>query len=326
MMSPEKFQDSLKGPISLVMTPFKENGDLDVTALKEMLKHLVKKFKGKDVVFLAGGSTGEFYALNDEEYKLYVKTVVEAVNGEIPLLIGTARAATRYTIEASKYAQDAGADGLLIVNVFYHPTFEECIYNHYKEIANSLKIGIVIYNNPMTTKLYIYPDLMKRLSKIDNIIGLKENTNNPMLFYRMFKTIDPKDMKVFTGLGETMFKYTALVGDRAFVCDIANYVPDIAFSIYDAAVARDYDKMAELIDKIDPVYQFIGKLGKKYGPVPSPITNYLQLDGIPIYQSVIKEAMKLIGLNVGKVRGPMYNLNKEEVNELRSILKLVGAL
>lgn len=326
MMSPSELKDNLKGPISLVMTPFKENGDLDYSALKEVLVSLVKKFKGKDVVFLAAGSTGEFYAMNDEEYKLYVKTVVEAVNGEIPVLMGAARPGTRWAIETSKYAQDAGVDGIMMVNTYYHPTNEECIYNHYKEIAGSLEIGLVIYNNPLTTKLYIYPELMKKLSKIDNIVGLKENTSNPMLFYRMSKTIDPKDMKMFTGLGETMFRYTSLIGDRAFVCDIANYVPDIAFGIYDAAVAKDYDKMNALVDKIDPVYQFIGKLGKKHGPVPSVITDYLQLEGIPIYQSVIKESMKLIGLNAGKVRDPMYNLNSDEIDELRGILKLVGAL
>jgi len=322
-LTPYELKNKLRGIVSLVMTPFKENGDLDVQTLREVLKKQVKEFKGKDLVFLAGGSTAEFYAMNDEEYKLYVKTVVEAVNGEIPVIMGTARCGTRYTIEASKYAQDAGVDGIMVVNSFYHAITEECVYQHYKEVAGSVDLGVVVYNNPMTTKLYIYPDQMKRLSKIDNIVGLKENTSNPMLFYRTFRTIDPKDMVVFTGLGEVMFLYTAVLGCPGFVCDIANYVPEIAFGIWDAAKARDFTKLVSLIDKIDPVYRFIGKVAKQNGPISSVKTDYLSFAGTPIYQSVIKEAMKITGNDVGKVRGPMYNLSNEEIEELKGIIKTI---
>jgi 4-hydroxy-tetrahydrodipicolinate synthase len=325
-MSPHQLREKLKGVITLVMTPYKKNMDLDLVALREMLRFQVKKFKGKDVVFLAGGSTSEFYAMNDDEYKIYVKAVVEAVNGELPVILGSARAGTRYTIEASRYAQDAGADGVMVIMPYYHPVTEECLYEHYRAVANALKIGVTVYNNPMPSKLYIYPELMKKLSKIDNIVGLKENTSNPMLFHSLMKAIDPEDMVVFTGLGENMFQYTAILGARAFVCDIANFVPDIALGIYDAAVARDYVKMTALVDKVYPVYQFRGKIAKKRGPVPSVITDYLGAAEVPIYQSVVKEAMKLTGLDIGKVREPMYNLNDEEIGELRGVLKSIGVL
>lgn len=325
-MSAHQLREKLKGVITLVMTPYKKNMDLDLGTLKEMLKFQIKKFRGKDVVFLAGGSTSEFYAMNDDEYKIYVKTVVEAVNGELPVIMGSARAGTRYTIEASRYAQDAGVDGVMVIMPYYHPVTEECLYEHYRKVADSVKIGVTIYNNPVPSKLYLYPEVLRKLSKIDNIVGLKENTSNPMLFYSIMKSIDPKDMAVFTGLGENMFQYTAILGARAFVCDIANFVPDIALGIYDAAVAGDYAKMTALVDKVYPVYQFRGRIAKKHGPVPSIVTDYLGAGEVPIYQSVVKEAMKLTGLDIGKVREPMYNLNDEEVGELREILKSIDVL
>lgn len=323
-MTYDKLRKSLKGPVHLVMTPVTANEDIDYVVLKELIKTNIENFKGNDCVFLAGGSTSEFYGWTDEMFKKYVNVVVEAVNGAFPVVFGTSRPGTRYSIEMSKYAEAAGADGVMIVNSYYHPVTDECVYEHYKAIADSVKCGVVIYNNPMTTKLFIYPDMMKRLSKIDNIVGLKENTDKPGMFYRTYKTIDPNDMTVFTGLGETFFQYTALHGSRAFVTDLCNFLPKKAFAIYNAAKAEDFKKLTSLIDELDPLEQFKGKVAAKQN-VSTAFSTYLPVGGVPIYQSVIKESMKIVGLPIGKVMRPMYNLNSGEIAELKGILKSLGA-
>ena len=324
-MTYDELRKNLKGPVHLVMTPITKEEEIDFACLKELITTQVKQFKGNDCVFLAGGSTSEFYGWTDEMYKKYVNVVVEAVDGAFPLIFGTSRPGTGYSIKMSKYAEDAGADGIMIVNTYYHPATDECVYEHYKAIADSVRCGVVVYNNPMTTKLYIYPDLMKRLSKIDNIVGLKENTDKAQMFYRMYKTIDPNDMNVFTGLGESFFQYTALHGSRAFVSDLANYLPKQAFEIYKAGAAEDFKKLTALVEALDPLEQFKGRVASRQN-VSTALSTYLPVGGVPIYQSFVKEAMKIVGLPMtGNVMRPMYNLNNKEIEELRGILKELGA-
>jgi 4-hydroxy-tetrahydrodipicolinate synthase len=321
----DELRKNLKGVVHLVMTPVTADEEIDYNVLRELVEGQVKRFEGNDCVFLAGGSTAEFYAFTDDMFKKYVDVMVKAVNGKFPLVVGTSRAGTKYSIKLSQYAESAGADGIMVVNTYYHSALDECVYDHYKAIAESVKCGVVIYNNPTTTKLYIYPDIMARLSKIPNIVGLKENTDRPQLFYRMYKSIDPADMTVFTGLAEPFFQYTALHGSRAFVTELANYLPQKAFAIYDAAKREDYKALTEIIASLDPLEAFKGRVASRQN-VSTTLTTYLPIGGASVYQSVVKEAMKMVGFPIGKVMRPMYNLSPKEIDELREIMKGLGAI
>lgn len=323
-LSYDELRKSLKGPVHLVMTPVTEDEEIDFKALEELVKTQVERFKGHDCVLLAGGSTAEFYNFTDEMFYKYVDTVVKAVDGKLPLVMGTARPGTKYTIKLSKYAEDAGVDGVMVVNTYYHVATDACVYEHYKAIADAVKCGLVIYNNPTTSKLYLYPDMLAKLSKIPNIVGLKENTDKPQMFSRIYRSVDPEDMTVFTGLGESFFQYTALHGSRAFVTDLANYLPDKAFAIYDAAQREDFKAMVAINDELDVLEAFKGKVAN-HQSISTTLSNYLPVGGTPIYQSFVKESMKLVGLPVGKMMRPMYNLSKDEIAELKEILKGLGA-
>lgn len=324
-MNYDELRKKLKGPIHLVMTPVTEDEEIDYPMLEKLVKTQVERFEGNDCVFLAGGSTAEFYNFTDEMFFRYVDTVIKAVDEKFPLVIGTARPGTKYTIKLSKYADSAGADGVMIVNTYYHVATDDCVYDHYKEIAESIKCGLMIYNNPTATKLYLYPDMLAKLSKIPNIVGLKENTDKPQLFARIYRTIDPEDMTVFTGLGESFFQYTALHGSRAFVTDLANYLPDKAFAIYNAAKREDFKALVALNDELDVLEKFKSKVADNQH-ISTTLTNYLPVGATPIYQSFVKEAMKLIGLPIGKTMRPMYNLSNAEIDELKGIMKDLGAL
>ena len=325
-MEPKELKDKIKGIIHLVVSPFDENGQLDEKALRKSLEFTISALKGQDAVFLTAGSTAEFYAMTDEECKKAIRIVIEEVGGKFPVIAGTGRPGTKLTIEMSQSAQRLGADGVLIVSPYYQPATKEGLFRHFKEIAENIDIGIMIYNNPVTSKLWIPPELMARLSKIENIVADKENTTNAVAYYWMQKAVDPKDMVIICGIGQLMYTFCALYGCPGFVTEFANFAPDIAISFYEAAQQRDFDRLTELADKTAPYQQFLGELARRRGAIPTILSPYISSSELPFYQTVIKEAMKLVGLPSGAVREPMENLTAQEKEELRKVLTDIGIL
>ncbi|MCK5095564.1 MAG: dihydrodipicolinate synthase family protein [Spirochaetes bacterium] len=325
-MKPQELKENTKGIVHLVMTHFNEEGEVDEKAIRVSVKHVANALKGIDAVFLTTGSTAEFYAMTDEECKKIIKMVIEEVNGEYPVITGTARAGTKWTIEMSQYAQDTGADGVMIISPYYNPTTQEGLYRHYKKIAESIDIGIMIYNNPVISKLWIPPELMARLSKIENVVAVKENTADALKYYWMQKAVDPEDMVIICGIGQLMYPFEAVYGCPGFVTELANFAPHIAVDFYKAAMKRDFNKLTELTDKIAPYHRFINKLVQKRGVLPTILSQYMSGSVLPFYQSIIKEAMSLIGLPGGKVREPMENLTAQEKEMLREVLENMDVL
>ncbi len=239
-MTPQQMKEKTKGIFHLSLTPFSKSGDLDIPALKESIRLVTenKALEGEDVVFLALGTTGEFYAMSEAENKTVIDIVTQEVNGKFPVMIGSGRAGTRNTIEVSKYAQSAGADGLLIVPPYYVMPTTDGVIRHFEDIAASVDIGIAIYNNPAASKLWLPMPVIKRLSKVDNIIGLKENANNPNAFLGMLQNIDPDDMAIFAGLGHFMYQYMCFHGCNGYVSEMLNYAPHLALDLYHAGYSE----------------------------------------------------------------------------------------
>jgi len=325
-MQPEELKGRIKGVLALVMTPFDDNENLDENALRKNVRFLVDKLKGEDGILIPTGSTGEFYAMTDEECKRVARIVVEEANGAMPVIVGTGRAGTRPAIEMSQYAQDVGADGVMVVLPYYHLTTEEGIYRHFKRIADAIDIGIMVYNNPVTSKMWINVELMKRLAKIPNIVADKENTPNVAEYYWMRKAIDPKDMVIVCGPGEMLFQFEAVYECPGYVTVLPNFAPDLAIAISKAAQAKDFNKLVELMNKLERFNAFLGKVARSHGPVPSTLGPKLTIPDLPVYQSITKEAMNLIGLSGGRVRDPMDNITSDEKAELKSILQELGVL
>ena len=324
-MTPKEFQKSLKGVFDLLLTPFDDENKMNEEALREQIDYVKKHNRGEDLVFLGGGSTAEFYAMNDAEYKRYVEIVVDEVAGEFPVLMGAGQAGTSYTIEKCKLAEEIGVDGVMIVNPYYHLCTQEGLYNHIKTIAKELKIGVVTYNNPYASKLWMPPELLLRLSKIENVVGNKENANNPMLIIKMMRMIDPEDMVIFNGLGFDMFQFVSMYGCPGYVTEMGAYAPELAQAIYKTGISRKPDAMEPLCVKVQKLFDFIGKIAASRGSIPSVGAPWVVANGHPIYQFVNKKALDLVGLTGGRTRAPMEdNLSEAEVDELRSILKIMG--
>jgi 4-hydroxy-tetrahydrodipicolinate synthase len=324
-MTPKEFQKCMKGVFDLLLTPFDDENRMNEAALREQIDYVKTHNKGEDLVFLAGGSTAEFYAMNDEEWKRYVEVVVDEVAGEFPVLMGCGQAGTSYTIERCKIAEKTGVDAVMIVNPYYHVCTLEGLFNHIRAIAKETKLGVVTYNNPYPSKLWIPPELMLRLSKIENVVGDKENANIPMPIIKMMRTIDPDDMVIFNGLGFDMFQFVAMYGCPGYVTEMASYAPELAQEIYKAGVARNPEAMERACLKAQPVFDFTGKIIASRSGIPTVEAPAAISYGQPFYQSIQKKAQDLVGLTGGRTRAPMEdNLTEAEVDELRTILKTMG--
>jgi 4-hydroxy-tetrahydrodipicolinate synthase len=323
-MKPNELRENLKGVMHLVLAPFNEKDELDEAALRTQLRYAVNQFKGEEALFMAGASTSEFYAMNDEECKRYNKIIVEEVSGKFPVIIGTGRAGTKYTLEMCRYAQEIGGDGVMVVNPFYIAPTADGLYRHFKTLGEELDIGIVIYNNPVVSSVWIGPALMAQISKIPNVVGDKDNTGSIKALYRMYKTIDPRDMSVFTGGDYDMYQYAALFGLPGYVTHFSNFAPQLTLEIYKAGKRRDFKAMAALIEKMDPLIEFIGARAARRSAIPTTTSPLVVGVEMPYFQSVCKVCTELIGLPCGKVREPMENLTEGERAELKQILTDIG--
>ena len=180
------------------------SSELDIEGLRENTEFLVEfAEKGsRDLVIMTNGSTTEFYANFIEEQKVIVKTVVDTVDGRVPVIAGASHSGTREAIKMAKYVEKVGADCVMIVPPYYHTPTKEGLFKHYKSIANSVKIAVMVYNNPAVSGLMIDPELTQRLSKIENIVALKDNSPNAGDYAWKAALIDPDDMVLLNGLGE----------------------------------------------------------------------------------------------------------------------------
>jgi 4-hydroxy-tetrahydrodipicolinate synthase len=319
-MEPEKFRDFMrKGAVICVqLTPFKENEDVDYEGIRENTRWLVEESKGEPLVLVPVGSTGEKYTLTDEEWRKVVKTVVDAANGRIPVVPGASHSGTRVAVERARYAQDVGADGVMVVLPYYHVPEEEGLYLHYKRICDSIKIGVMPYNNPDVSKIYMKPHVLKKLvENTNNIVAVKENTPYIPTLYEHIKTVGDK-VPIMQGRGEWWFAATAFLGVRGYISGYANFMPRICFDLLKAGLSGDFKKVKDIMEKLDPYEDFVAKMCKKYGP-STTILPYPYVSSYMIY-AVMKSTMDMLGLKGEHMRLPLLDLKEEDKKELEKIV------
>ncbi len=324
-LKPQEMIKKLKGPLALFPTHFDKKGDLDLGATKASAEYAKETMRGRDGCIMIAGSTSEFYAMTDVESADLIKTVVDTIGGSVPVIAGTGRAATRLTIDMSKKAEDLGIDLAMVTNPYYMHITEEGIYRHFSQVAEELSIGVMVYNNPTTSKIAIPPHLMQRLSKVSNIIASKENTTNIENYYWMINSVNPEDMVITCGIGHLMYLFEAPLGSPAFVTELVCFAPNIAFAIYEAAQQKDFVRMKAELDRLIPYQQFVAKCVARR-PIPTILGQEWGGKATAVYQSILKKAMELVGLPGGVVREPLENITDAEVKELKEVLKTIGVI
>ena len=249
-------KEKVKAVVIVLGTPFNRDGSLDLEGLRANTEFLAERCRGNRFVFVPAGSTGEAYALSDAERLQVIETVIETTAGAVPVVGGTAAAGTDQTIELSRAAETAGADGVQVVLPYYHVPSEDGLCRHYLRLADALDIGVMIYNNPAVSKLWMPPHLMARCAEHPNIIADKENVAEVVLYRAMRDAIDPGKMTVICGLGDLQFAYEAALGCPGFVSFTANFAPELSLALLEAADACDFSKVREIIAKTGPLYEF----------------------------------------------------------------------
>ena len=322
-ISPGEMRERVKAVVIVQATPFNRDGGLDVEGLKANTQFLIDRCKGKRFVFVPTGSTGEAYALSDAERIRVIEAVIETAAGAVPVVAGTADAGTEQTISLSQAAEQAGSDGVQVVLPYYHVPSEEGLYRHFVRVADALKIGVMIYNNPAVSKLWMPPRVMARCAEHPNIVGDKENTPDVTLYKAMRDAVDPAKMTVLCGLGDLQFAYEAALGCPGFVTWTANFAPELSLALLEAADACDFKRVREVVGKTGRLYAFVGLCARNRGRDPWVLPGF---SSGHIYVGIMKAAMEMMGLAGGPVRGPGDDLTGEEKKALKSILKDIGLL
>jgi len=322
-MPPEEMREQIKAVVIVMATPFNRDGSVDFDGLEANTRFLVERCRRKRFVLVSTGSTGEYYAMHPDEQIRVIETVIQTVGGQLPVVAGTAAAGTAQTIALSQAAEKAGADGVQIVLPFYHVPSEEGLYRHYVEIADALRIGLMIYNNPAVSKLWMPPHVMARCAAHPNIVADKENTPDVIQYKAMRDAVDPRQMSVLCGLGDLQFAYEAALGCPGFVTWTANFAPEYSLALLDAADAEDFGRVRDIIAKTGRLYEFVGTCARHRGRDPWVLPGYASGH---IYVGIMKAAMELMGLAGGPVRGPGDDLTLDEREQLSRLMIDIGLL
>lgn len=330
-MNYRDLQDALRGVVIVLVTPFKEDESLDLDGLKRNVHWYVNQLKGKDFSFMVEGSNGEFFNQSEDEWKKIVQVVISEAKGQCPILVHVAQCGTQETIKRAQFAQSSGADGVIAVLPYYIKPQEEGLFLHYKAICDNIDIGVICYNNTDVSGSWIRPALMKKIAKIPNFVGIKENTSD-IISFRLMQQAMGSDAVVMCGRGEEIYPYEARFGCPGFVSFIANFAPHLSYEMYVFAQKKEYEKVEECADRLKAFFKdesvvrnlddnesFIVKVSKQHGRGSS-----LSGSGASMQFAIVKEAMNIIGLNGGIPRLPLTQLKEEEKEELKTILNSMG--
>lgn len=277
-----------------LITPFNEKNEINFEKLRELLEFHVAN---KTDALIVTGTTGESSTMSDEEKLAVIKFSVDVVNGRIPVIAGTGSNDTKHAVELSIEAEKLGADGLLVVTPYYNKGNESGIYAHYKAIADSVKIPVILYNVPSRTGVNLSVKLLKKLAEIENITALKEASGNISYAAQVAREIPKLDL--YSGNDDMVVPLLSL-GAKGVISVSANIIPEITHNMVQAFLDKDTDTARELQLKYNDL---VDALFIEVNPVP------------------IKEAMNFLGYNVGGCRLPLGEMTEDNKKTLCQIIE-----
>jgi len=213
-------EKTFRGTGVALVTPFTLEETIDLNALESLVEWHLES--GTEMIVPAG-TTGEAATLSRSEFADLVGAVVQIVDGQVPVIAGTGTNNTRKVIEMSQFAESLGVDGVLVVSPYYNKPTQEGLYQHYKAVAKSINIPVVLYNVPGRTSGNIAADTTLRLAGIPNIVAVKEASGNFSQIMRIIQNC-PDDFSVLSGDDADAFQIVALGGDGV-ISVAANEVP-----------------------------------------------------------------------------------------------------
>jgi len=241
----------LRGAITALVTPFK-NDKVDEKALRELIEFQIA---GGIDGLVPCGTTGESPTLTHDEHDRVIEITIDAVKKRVPVIAGTGSNSTAEALRLTKHACDAGADGALITCPYYNKPTQEGIYQHFQLIAQNVAIPIIPYNIPGRTGVNMSPELIARLAKISNIVGIKEASGS---LKQMNDVIDlcGSDFDVLSG-DDGMTLPLMAIGGKGVISVVSNIVPADMVDLVDAVEVGDMAKARSLHQKMSPLFDVL---------------------------------------------------------------------
>ncbi len=278
-----------------IVTPMNEDNSINYDLFAKLIEFHIEN--STDAIIVCG-TTGEASTMTDEEHVECIRFCVEKVAGRIPVIAGTGSNDTAYAIDLSIEAEKLGADALLVVTPYYNKTSQKGLVAHFTAIADSVNIPIILYNVPSRTGMTISLDTYKILCKHKNIVATKEASGNISAIATIIEACGD-DIDVYSGNDDQIVPIMSL-GGKGVISVLSNVMPKMTHEITAACLENDFAKAAALQIKY------------------LTLTNDLFIDVNPI---PVKEAMNLMGMNVGECRLPLVKMDQNKINTLENSLK-----
>jgi 4-hydroxy-tetrahydrodipicolinate synthase len=286
-----------KGVFPAIITPFKEDFSLDEEGLRRNIEFLSNAGVAGIVPC---GTTGESATLSFEEHKQVVEIAVDC--SKVPVIAGTGSNNTREAIELTKHAADAGADAALLITPYYNKPNDRGMFEHYKTIAERCNIPIILYNVPKRTGIDLKPNLVAKLSKVKNIIGIKEASGSLSQVSQVIEQTVGSGFTILSGDDDLTLPIMAL-GGSGVVSVVANVAPRKTVAMVEAAVKGDLESARKLHYELAPLVRSM----------------FIETNPIPV-----KTAYNLMGLAGGPLRLPLAAMAPEKELALKDVIDRLG--
>ncbi len=283
-----------KGCGTAIATPFTEDG----VNFEEFGKLLEEQIKQEVDAIIVCGTTGESATMTDKERKDTIKFAIDKVAKRAKVIAGTGSNNTRAAIELSKYAESVGADGILVVTPYYNKTTQAGLIEHYKAIAEAVTLPIIMYSVPSRTGVNINPETCVELSKIKNIVAIKEASGNLSQVAKI-AALCRDNLDIYSGNDDQIVPILSL-GGKGVISVLSNVMPrythDMTQKFFDGKIIEATQMQLDAIDLIDALFSEVN-------PIP------------------VKYALNLMGYNYGKPRLPLVELSAKNQERMREAMK-----
>ena len=290
----------VRGVIPPVVTPVDSEEKVIEESLRQIVEHVII---GGVHGILSMGSNGEFFGLDQEEQHRAVATTIDQVRGRIPVYMGIGAISTRECVSLARKAETLKAQAITILPPMFLTPNEDELYHHFKAVAESTSLPVLLYNNPDRMRVGISAGLLERLADIPNIVGAKDSSGDMTLTAEFIRRTRDKGFKIMAGR-DIMILATLAYGGVGCVASTANIVPKLVVEIYDKFMAGDLSGSLEAQFKL------------------APLRMAYNLGSFPV---VTKDYMQLLGFDVGSPIKPNISCSPSNMDRLKAILEDIGA-
>lgn len=284
-----------KGCGTAICTPFSENGEINYDIFEKFIEFQINN---KIDAIIVCGTTGESSTMTEQERKDVIKFVVEKVNKRVPVIAGTGSNNTFLTIEMTKYAESVGVDGALVVTPYYNKTTQNGLIKHYEKIAQNTNLPIILYNVPSRTGLNIEPQTCFELSKIKNIVAIKEASGNISQVAKI-SALCGDELYVYSGNDDQIIPVMSL-GGIGVISVLSNVMPEYTHNMVNKYFNGENIEATKM--QLDCL-ELVENLFSEVNPIP------------------VKAALKEIGFNFGSPRLPLLKLSTENKIKIQLALR-----